>query len=783
MVSGDASQASILQSHLASPLPHFPIDGKATGKLMRLALIGTFAPRRCGIATFTTDIRDQLLRHNPDIGFDVYALEKTGASTAYEGVASVIGADDPQAYIAAAQRINQSGVDAVWIQHEFGIFGGPDGEMIRLLVDRIAAPLVFTFHTVLSEPTDGQRAALQHLVDRASRIMVMTSHARDIVIAQYGARPRSVQVIPHGAPDRPFGREAAFKAKLGLEQSNIIMTFGLIGPGKGLERIIEAMPRILERHPDTLYRIVGCTHPALLEREGEQYRDSLHDLARRLGVERQIQWDNRFLETDELLDQLEASDIFVTPYPNLQQSSSGTLSYALALGKAVVSTPYLHARELLADGVGKLVEPNSAEAIADAVNALLDDPIGLASLKLRAYTNARRTIWPEFSKACTQMLRAAVAKPAPELPTASNPGLHAVFSMSDNTGMLQHSIGIVPDRNHGYCLDDNVRALMLMHVAEPLSQNERLRWTTVYASFLQHAWHPDVSRFRNFMNFDRSWCEEIGSEDSNGRALWSLGHTAAYAPDVRIRAWGREWFDRVAPHLASLQYPRAISFAMLGAACMLRAEPANRAASKILLKGGAIINALLDASRRPAWSWFEALLGYDNPRISQALVEAGVLCRKSEWVASGLETMEWIAGLQTSVRGQFRPIGSETFGKPYTTLPFDQQPLEAWAAIDAAVCAYNATHDRKWIDFAMTAYRWYFGANDRGIAIAEMNSGRCYDGLTPRGANENSGAESILAFQLAHHAIEGLAGANRLRPQTGGETRRLDAHTTAHSGH
>lgn len=783
MTSGNASQIAALRPPFVSVLPLFPSEPRSEpGRDMRLALIGTFAPRQCGIATFTTDIRDQLALHNPEVRLDVYALEHPSQHHEYGGVAGVIGSEDPQDYVRTARLINESGVDAVWLQHEYGIFGGPDGAMVRMLVDRIAAPLICTFHTVLSEPTQGQREVLQHLVTRASRMMVMTHHARDLLIAGYGANPDAVQVIPHGAPDRPFGREAEFKAKLGHSGSNVITTFGLLGPGKGLERMIEAMPAILERHPRTVYRIVGVTHPALLEREGERYREGLQALAARLGVEHRIVWDNRFLGTEELLDQIEASDLFVTPYPNLQQSSSGTLSYALALGKAVVSTPYLHARELLADGVGALVEPNCAAAISRAINGLLDDPVKLASMKLRAYTRGRSTIWPEFSKACVGMLRSALPAPAQRVALTAVPGLSAVFNLSDSTGIYQHSIGIVPDRRHGYCLDDNARALMLMNVARGLPEPERLRWSTTYGSFVQHAWNEATGRFRNFMHFDRSWCEEEGSEDSNGRALWALGHTATHAPDARMREWALGWFDRVGPQLEGMEYPRAISFSMLGAACVLRDKPGHRLASCILHRGGAIVHALLQVSRRPAWSWFEALLGYDNPRISQALIEAGLLSGRKDWVDAGIETLEWIADQQTAPEGHFRPIGSETFGQPYTQMPFDQQPLEAWAAIDAAASAHEATGDEKWLHYATDAYRWYFGANDRGIALADMATGRCRDGITPRGANENSGGESILAFHLAHHAIsslqvrEGSAG-------SGGEIGKFDAHTTAHPGH
>ena len=719
----------------------------------RVALIGTFTPRKCGIATFTSDIVEQLGIHHPEIEFDVYALDDPAGSLDYDPAVTRIAQDDPETYRQAARAINEAGVDAVWLQHEFGIFGGADGAMVRELVDRVAAPLVLTFHTVLGDPSPSQRAIMEHLLTRASRVMVMSQHGRDLLVSHYGADPDVVTVIPHGAPDRPFGRSDIFKPFVGAVGCQVLMTFGLLGPGKGLEMAIEALPAIAARHPQVLYRIVGATHPTLKAREGEAYRDGLVALAERLGVAQHIAWDNRFLDTAELLDQLEACDIYITPYHNLQQATSGTLSYAVALGKAVVSTPYVHARELLADGVGALIEPGSSAAIAASVNALLDDPAELAAMQRRAYAKGRTTIWPRFAAAGAQLVSSAVAPELREPPFAATPGLSAVFAMSDGTGMLQHSIGPVPDRRHGYCLDDNARALMLVNVASGLSATERARWQSIYASFVQHAWNDDLGRFRNFMRFDRSWCEDIGSEDSNGRALWALGQTAERAADTDLRRWALRWFDRVHPALAELQSPRTIAFSMLGAAAVLRAAPNHSGAQALLERGGDLLHRLLDAARRPDWAWFEAVLAYDNPRLSQALIEAGMLLERADWRDAGLDSLAWIAGRQRSASGDFRPVGSEGFGAEGAQLPFDQQPLEAQAAIEAATSAFAASGDVRWREHARAAWRWYFGANDRGVALADLATGRCCDGVTPRGANENSGAESILAFQLAHYSM------------------------------
>ena len=333
--------------------------------------------------------------------------------------------------------------------------------------------------------------------------------------------------------------------------------------------------------------------------------------------------------------------------------------------------------------------------------------------------------------------------------------------MSDYTGMFQHAIGVVPDRRHGYCLDDNARALMLMNMAAGLPDQERARWSLTYASFVQHAWNEDRHAFRNFMNFDRTWCEDCGSEDSNGRTLWALGHTVECSTDADLRAWAQRWYDTALPHCAQFTSPRTIAFTMLGAAAVMRAQRGHRASRELLVEGADVLCRLLERERRPDWAWFEAVLGYDNPRLSQALIEAGLVLEDQALCQAGLETLEWIAAQQVSAQGHFRPVGSETFGKSHGYLPFDQQPLEAQAAIEAARAAYAATQDPRWFEHAKAAWDWFFGANDRGVVLADLATGRSRDGINPRGANENCGAESILAFQLAHYSMLALARAQQ----------------------
>lgn len=726
----------------------------SSSKPLRIALVGNFAPRQCGIATFTTDIFEQLGTFHPEVTIDVYALQDASEPVEHQHVRHEIERDARESYALAARHMNEDGVDAVWIQHEFGIFGGEAGEHVLELVDRVAAPLVITMHTVLSRPSPAQEAIVRRLVQRAGRLMVMSEAGRDLLIQRYRAEPSRVVVVEHGAPDRPLRLSAEAPGK-----PRTMMTFGLLGPGKGLETAIEALPAIVARHPDVVYRIVGSSHPNELRAHGERYRQSLEELAARLGVANHIEWVNRFLDTTELIAMIEECDIYVTPYLGLDQSTSGTLSYAVALGRAIVSTPYVHAREVLSATGGVLVEPHDAAGIADAVNRLLDDPDELRALQLKTYRRGRRTVWRHFAANSRRLLEEAAAGEDSGIPSTERaaPGLAAFHALCDGTGMLQHGKFAVPDRNHGYCLDDNVRALMLVHRAAWRSAGEELERAMPFASFIQHAWNPEARRWRNFMNYDRSWCETVGSEDSNGRAIWAIGDCAANSGLPQLRRWAERDFAEHAEIALEFGSPRAIAFAALGAAAVLGLAPEDRTAQSLVEHCGTVLHRLVGGTRRPDWTWFETMVGYDNPRLSQALIECGLIVGHSEWIDAGLDSLRWIMARQTGAAGWFRPVGSESFGRDGEILPFDQQPIEAWAAIDACATAWRCDEDPAlWLAHARRAWRWFLGENDRATVMADLRFGSCLDGVTPQGANENVGAESLLAFQLAYYSYDRL---------------------------
>jgi glycosyltransferase involved in cell wall biosynthesis len=733
--------------------------------IKHLAMIGNFLPRQCGLATFTTDVYQAMRDRFPDVQVDVYAMDDHPGR--YDYPAAVVGAipqHELSAYLTTARTIESSGAQAIWVQHEYGIYGGPAGEHLLALLDRTTLPVIVTLHTVLEKPNADERRVLEGLLRRAAKVVVMAERGRDILRRVYGANPRQIAMIPHGVPDRAFVDPETLKPQFGWQGRDVVLTFGLLAPNKGIETMIEALPAVAERHPNLLYVVLGATHPNLVAHEGELYRDRLKALAAELGVGDNVAFIDGFVEHDELIDYLQAADIYATPYLNPAQITSGTLSYAIGVGKAVISTPYVHATEILGDGHGVLVDFKDVAAFAREIDRLLSSQRDRTRLAQRAYDRGRTMIWPRLAEATLHETEVAVAaRPrrlaqAPAAMKPLKPDFAAVERMSDATGMLQHSIYSVPDRRHGYCIDDNARALMLMSAMEDLDPVVRDKWTTIYASFVQYAWNPDERRFRNFMNFDRTWCEDVGSEDSNGRAIWALGVTARDGKDPKHRDWARAMFDATASLALDLGSLRAQSFAMLGAAAMLDASPGHELAKSILERFPDDQIALLDAARRPEWQWFEIVLAYDNARLPQALIVAGHALGRKDLVTCGLETLDWIVGKQTSPEGRFRAVGTESFHRPYADpLQFDQQPLEAQATVDACIAAHQVTGDPRWVTEAERAYGWYLGQNDLDLPLASPLDGGCFDGLMPTGLNRNQGAESILALQLASCAISGVS--------------------------
>jgi len=732
----------------------------------RIALVGNNPPRLCGIATFTADLHRALRTAFPETAVDVYAMNEGGTTRDYPPeVVFAIDQDRLSDYQDAAQRINASKADIVLVQHEYGIFGGAAGAFLLKLLDRVEAPVVVTLHTVLENPLPEQRIVLEALARRATRVIVMAEKGREILMRVHGVDPRRIAVVPHGVPDREPVDPEQMKPRFGFGGRRVLLTFGLLSPNKGIETMIRAMPHIVRAHPDVLYVVLGATHPHLVAHEGEAYRERLAALAAELGVADHVRFIDGFVEQERLLDYLAAADIYVTPYLNEAQITSGTLSYAVGLGKPVVSTPYWHAAELLPASGGTLVAFHDSQAFAVAINGLLGDRARLEESARQAWQVGRSMTWTKLAEAYGAIFRDAVTnRPVrlavgPASRDAVVPArLDAVERLTDGCGMLQHAMFSVPNRDHGYCVDDNCRALMLMHRVAGNDKARADQLAIVYASFVQHAWNGAKGRFRNFMAFDRAWLEEVGSEDSFGRSLWAVGVTAAEARSHDLRRWAVHLFDQVAPHARGLVHLRSQAFAMLAADVLLAAYPGHALARAILADFGAHLHDALTKASRPGWTWFEPTLGYDNARLPEALIRAGRRLGDKEMEAAGFAALEWLDGIQTNRDGQFRAVGTDSFGRSYEPpMPFDQQPLEAWATIDAALTAYQLSGDERWRACAWRAWRWFLGENDIGVPIATPADGGCFDGLMSDRANLNQGAESILSFQFACRAMRKLA--------------------------
>ncbi len=741
--------------------------------LRKIAVIGNSLPRRCGIATFTTDLQAALSHSRTDVQTCIVAMTDHGQSYDYPAsVALQVRDDHVGDYLRAAEFLNAGGFDVACLQHEFGIFGGDAGGYILELLSRLTMPVVTTLHTVLSTPTADQRAVMEGIVAASARIVVMANKGRELLRSVYAVPDAKIEVIPHGVPDFPFVEPDAAKVKLGFSNRSVILTFGLLSPSKGIEVMIDAMPAILQRRPDAVYVVLGATHPNLVRDQGEAYRESLITRVRELGVEDHVVFLDQFVDQVTLLEFIAMCDVYVTPYLNEAQMTSGTLAYSFGLGKPVVSTPYWHARELLADGQGVLVPFGSAAAIGDAIAQLLTDHPRRRAMRERAYAASRSMTWQRTAERYLAAFETAVQGHGLKLIARSEtepvvahggaaPAMQTAYflSMCDDTGLFQHAVHSVPDRLHGYCVDDNARALLLACALNQPGERPLPDVLTVrFASFVQHAWNPDTGRFRNFMGFNRTWLEDKGSEDSHGRTLWALGACARDDASPSRRRWASDLFALALPVVESFRSPRALAFTLLGLDAYCDAAPDDHRARAIRRSLADRLMSGLIQVETPDWVWFEQGLAYDNARLPQALILTGLATRTPAYVAAGLRTLRWLMTRQTAPGGHFRPVGTAGFGellKPPRA--FDQQPVEATATIAACLAAFRADDANGWRTIATKVFAWFLGLNDLAVALVDPKTGSCRDGLHPDRANENCGAESVVCYLLALAEIRQLA--------------------------
>jgi glycosyltransferase involved in cell wall biosynthesis len=732
----------------------------------KIAFLGDYLPRKCGIATFTTDLRRAVAAEAPASQCPVVPVNDLLTGYEYSGdVRFEISEQDLPSYLRAADFLNITDVDVICVQHEFGIFGGPAGSHLLALLREVRMPIVTTLHTILREPNAEQRKVMRDLIRLSTRLVVMTERGRDLLLEVYRAPAAKIDLIPHGIPDMPFADPNYFKDEFGVVGKQVLLTFGLLSPNKGIEYGLRALPEIIEEFPNVVYIVLGQTHPNLLRNEGEAYRLSLERLAKDLGVQKHVVFFNRFVELDELMRFIGAADIYLTPYLTETQITSGTLAYAFGAGNAVISTPYWHAAELLTAERGKLVPFRDARAISGAVRELLRDEPLRHSMRKNAYKLGREMVWSCVAKLYIQSFEQARhdhsfvgRKPSPIKTLDEQPRqlpelkLDHLFRMSDATGIFQHASFTVPNFAEGYCIDDNARALVLALMLQRLGHGTpRIdAQATTYAAFLNHAFDRRTRRFHNFMSFERRWLDEVGSEDCQGHALWALGLCVRQAGHGSFQMLAAELFEQALPVAAEFTSPRAWAFTLIGIDEYLRRFDGDRRANQIRESLAAkLMQRYADAARED-WDWFEETVSYANAKLPHAVILSARCTNNPAMLDIGLKALRWLIRIQTSNTASFRPVGSNGFyARDQERALFDQQPIEAQVTVSACIEAFHATNDPFWVAEAWRAFEWFLGRNDLGLPLYDSSTGGCRDGLHIDRVSQNQGAESTLAFLLA----------------------------------
>jgi glycosyltransferase involved in cell wall biosynthesis len=737
-------------------------------KIHRVAFLGDYMPRQCGIATFTTDICEAVAAEYPDCECIVGAVNDRPEGYDYSTrIRFEIDEKELDSYRRAADFLNINNVEVVSVQHEFGIYGGPAGSHLLALLRDVHMPVVTTLHTVLREPNESQRSVMEQLDVLSNRFIVMAERGRKLLKEVYGISPGKIDLIPHGVPDVQFIDPTFHKDQFGVEGKTVLLTLGLLSPNKGIEYVIEALPAILKMYPNVVYIVLGATHPNLLLREGETYRLKLERLAEDRGVTGNVIFYNRFVPLEELTDFIGAADIYVTPYLNEAQITSGTLAYSFGAGKAVISTPYLHARELLARDRGILVPFRDSAAIADGVNRLLSDPALMAGMRKRAWKLGREMIWPvvarqymeSFSRARARATipprKAFAVRTLENRPYEFPPlKLDHLFRMTDDTGIFQHAIFNVPNYREGYCTDDNARAfiltLLLPEMTSRVAQGDVDRMASIYLSFLWDAFDQETNRFRNFMSHRREWLERIGSEDSHARALWAVGMALGRSKNDGHRNLCALLFQHGLPVVEEFTSPRAWALALLAMHEYLRSFSGDRAVNQLRDMLTTRLLDLYQANSTKEWQWFEPVATYDNGKLSHAMILSGHWTSRGDVLQAGLKSLRWLVENQKAEAGHFAPIGCNGFwSRGKERARFDQQPLEAHAIISACLEAHALTHDEYWKRASRRCFEWFLGRNDLGESLYDSSTGGCRDALHQDRVSQNQGAESSLAFYLS----------------------------------
>jgi len=733
---------------------------------MKLAFIGTYPPRECGIGTFTQNLFKSMMvnarnKDNEYEGF-VVALNDNDLTYEYPGeVKLTIRQERQEDYLNAVKYINLSGADLCILEHEFGIFGGQSGVYILPLLHRLEMPFIVTLHTILKAPSYNEKAVLQQICKMAHKIVVMSHKAIEFLIKIYDVPKEKIVFIEHGVPDIHFSAEKS-KKEFKLESKKVLLTFGFIGRNKGIETVIKALPGVVEKHPNVIYIVLGKTHPNVLRHSGEEYRIFLLRLVKALQLEKNVIFLNEFIGEQDLFKYLYASDIYITPYLNEAQITSGTLSYAIGVGSAVISTPYWHAEELLGEGRGRLFNFNDSENLTNLLNALLDNPTELNELKRKAYEYGRKITWPKTGEKYLTLTEdsltegyQAIKKKDTAMDVLILPpfSLTHINRLTDDTGIIQHAKFGIPNLKEGYCLDDNARALFMALMAYRQMKDKRaLELMPVYLSYIHYMQNANGT-FRNFLSFSRNYLDELGSEDSFGRTIWALGYLLGHAPNDAYYQTGRLMFFNAAPNFEKLKSIRSIANTMIGISYYLKSNPSDDSMTERLRNLAQILIQHYKENETADWKWFESLLAYDNGILPLALLHSAEILNDNKITKIAIISMDFLTK-HTLKDDYLSIIGNEKwFKKEGERSVFAQQPIDAMAMVLMYHQAFHLTRDKEYLNKLYTSFLWFLGENDLRMSLYDFETQGCCDGFESYGVNRNQGAESSLAYLISHLTV------------------------------
>ncbi len=734
---------------------------------MKIAFIGTYPPRECGIGTFTNNLFNSVVNNKnkktkfPNEGFVVALNDFNNIYEYPEEVKLTIRQEHQEDYLKAVKFINLSGADLCVLEHEFGIFGGRNGVYILSLLHRLEVPLIVTLHTILKTPSFDEKAVLKEICKMAHKVVVMSHKAIEFLINIYEVPEGKIAFIDHGVPDIQFNSEKS-KKEFKLEDKKVLMTFGFIGRNKGIETVIKALPKLIEKHSDVIYLILGKTHPNVLRHSGEEYRIFLMRLVKNLQLEKHVIFLNDFIDVKDLFKYLSSTDIYITPYLNEAQITSGTLSYAIGTGSAVVSTPYWHAAELLDNGRGKLFNFADSKELSTILTQLFDNPDELNRLRKRAADYGKKITWPKtgekYLNLAEEVMEEGINKLAKRdgvldlliLPPFS---LIHINRLTDDTGIIQHAKFGIPNLKEGYCLDDNARALLMVLMAYRQTKDARaLELSPVYLSYIHYMQNKDGT-FRNFLSFSRNYLDEVGSEDSFGRTIWALGYLLGNAPNDAYYQTGRLMFFNAAPNFEKLKSIRSIANTMIGICYYLKSNPADDSMTERLRNMSRKLIKHYEENRSGDWKWFEALLAYDNGILPLALLHSAEILNEDRVMEIAIDSMQFLTK-HTLNDNYLSIIGNEKwYKKDGERSVFAQQPIDAMAMVLMFHQAFHVTKDKEYLNKLYASFLWFLGENDLRMSLYDFETKGCCDGFESYGVNRNQGAESSLAYLISHLTV------------------------------